>query len=113
MSHKKNKIEILDATIKKAEMDEHNLGWNDDYEYGMENDYDDWDDPYYCCESCTPRFPMGGLDYEYDMSKSNKDGRMIDLDSISISRKRNSIIDKVLGEQVGVTTIGDVINAKL
>lgn len=110
MAHTKNRTEILDSTIKKSEMEEHYLGWDDDYYMGQYNDYE-YDD-YYCCEFCTPREPRGGLDYEYDMSRSNKDGKMVDLDSISVERKRESRINSVLGED-GKTRIGDFVNEKL
>lgn len=109
MSYRKNRTEILDDTIKKAEIEEHNLGWNDDYNYGMENDYDY---SFCSCDLCRSSGEYVG-EYDYHDSKESKNGKMIDLDSISVSRKRNSTIDKILGEEVGVTTIGDVINAKL
>lgn len=81
------------------------LGWDDDYYMGQYSDYDDD----YCCELCTPRY---SCNYEYDMSKSDKYGRMIDLDSISIERKRESQINKILGED-GKARIGDFVNEKL
>ena len=107
MAHTKNRTEILDSTIKKAEMEEHYLGWDDDYYMGQYNDYE-YDD-YYCCEFCTPRYCD---DYEYDMSKSNKDGRMIDLDSLTVERKRQSRINKILDED-GTLRVGDFVNGKL
>lgn len=103
MAYKKNRTEILDDTIKKSELDEYNLGWNDDYYYGMENDYDDG---WYCCDECS----NVSTDYEYE-NDFYKNGRMVDLDSISTQRKRESRINKVLGED-GISRIGDFIDGK-
>lgn len=101
MAYTKNRTEILDSTIKKAEL-EYQLGWDDYYD----EDEDSW---YYCCEYCTPRYFD---DYQYDMSKSNKDGRMIDLDSLTVERKRESRINKILGED-NTQRIGDFVDGKL
>lgn len=104
MAYKKNKIEILDNTIKKSELDEYYLGWDSDYYMGHYSDYDDYE--WYCCDECS----NVSSDYEYE-DGDYKDGRMVDLDSISVQRKRESIINKVLGED-GVSRIGDFVNEK-
>lgn len=103
MAYKKNRTEILDDTIKKSELDEHYTGWDDDYYYGMDSDYDDH---WYCCDECSGV----SSDYEYEKG-AYRDGRMVDLDSLSVQRKRESRINKVLGED-GTTRIGDFVNGK-
>lgn len=97
MSYTKNRTEILDDTIKKAELEEY---YQDD-EY-----YYDYDCEYYDRCNC-PLCSGLGCDYEYDGS-TFRDGRMIDLDSLSVERKRNSTIDKILGEDPK-TRIGDFV----
>ena len=97
MSNHKNKIELLDAAVKKAEFNEHYLGWDDDYYMGHSSLYDDYDDFrwYYECD-------------DYGYSSETKVGRMVDLNSISKERMRNSKIEKILGEETGSTTIRDL-----
>jgi hypothetical protein len=104
MGYRKNKTEILDDTIKKAELEEQYLGWDDDYYYGVCSDYDDG---YYCCDYCSNI----SSDYEYEEGVY-RDGKMVDLDSISVQRKRESRINNILGED-GKARIGDFINGKL
>lgn len=103
MSHEKSKKDILDKdqSLNKA-MDEY---WESYMDWWYDHyDYDDMDCHCGCCPQCS--------DYTYKDGE-NRDGRMVDLDNISIERRRNVRIGRILGEETdGKTTIGDIINAK-
>jgi hypothetical protein len=78
---------------------------NDDDRYGDYSYYESCN-----CSLCS----IVEYDY-YDGYKETKsgrvEGRMIDLDSISIERKRNSRIDKVLNNEK--TVLEELLNEKL
>lgn len=88
MSHQKNKKDLLDDAIKKDNLDYY---FDSVGEYEYDSDYYEWFSDI--------------VQYEYD-DDFYKNGRMIDLDSISINRKRESLINSILGED-GKTRIGD------
>ena len=92
MAIKKNKIDIIEASILID-------AW-DDYWYYDWDDFGEWYDNNYDYSEYYL------LDYSYVYGTT-----MIDLDSISVERMRNSIIDRLLGDDL-TTRIGDFFHAK-
>lgn len=97
MSYSKSKQDLLnnELSLSKA-LEDH---WDFD-----EWRYDDYWDSYCGCMKCRD----DDVEYEYKEGR----GSMIDLDSISIERKRNSRIARVLGEESDKTTISDIAKIK-
>ena len=125
MAQRKNRIEILDKIITKAELDDYNYYW-----YWYDDDWDYHDD--YCdCYSCMP------VDYDYlpdelqpktvtHISKKGlrvtqhtytySPGKLIDMTSIySKEVLRQKRINHILGIESmehSRPTLGDILNIK-
>jgi len=122
MAQRKNKIEILDKIITKAELDDYNYYW---YWY----DDEDWDyhDHYCDCYACVPNYEYlpdelqpKPIDYISKRSRityhSISPGKIIDMTSIySKEVLRQKRINHILGIESmehTPTTLGDILNIK-
>lgn len=99
MAYRKNRKDFLDKEISVS---------------NQINEWYDWDYEYYefddgcTCAMCRPR---DCHEYEYDDTFYHPGLRKIDLDSISPDRKRNSIIESIIGDvDINRNTIGNIIN---
>jgi hypothetical protein len=96
MAQKKNRKDIINDDIAKSLINLNNSWGYDDYD-------DDWSAYYFFDDSDYNSYTI------YKYTESTRDGSLIDLDSLSKERKRESIIKKILGEipDTNKNTIGD------
>lgn len=123
MALRKNKIEILDRIITKAELGEANYWgyWDDDYDW---DDHDSYCDCYMCMpvdyEYLPEEFQPKPIDYISKRARityhSISPGKMIDMTSIySKEVLRQKRINHILGIELmehSHSTLGDILNIK-
>jgi hypothetical protein len=118
----KNKKEILDSVQSINNAMDHYQEW-DSFEAWSSRDEDcyDWFDysPNCDCSSCKQyrnshrRGWSDHIDYDYDPAGETRWTKKVDLDSVSPERKRNRLINSVLGvEGEQKNTIENIINNK-
>jgi hypothetical protein len=102
MAKPKNRKNIINDDIAKSLIElDNSWGYDDDCFYGCH------------CDDCE-YYSYKWQNIEYIYLFENKDGKMVDIDSISIERKRDSKIREIFGELPSNknNTIGDFYEQK-